>query len=331
MSVTTERTWVTDPARANVGAISAKGPWFLWYIVSQLLGVNTGGVTFTTGLWTCVGSSDHTTAALDGVNRWVSANLIPAVTGTAHSWIVLHNSTLGLYWLIDYISGSAGYYLCSMSISKSAFTGGTTLTAPTSTGSETQGSVQFVTNATSNDHVEMALADNGAFWVAGSKDTTSTFNCFMGVPSVAEIDPSDVGNGSLVLAYSDTAGQVMLSSALHLVTNTLATGIKLMRTFAGTASASGSIAWTYEAFSSGTDVSQAVAHDGISGKSTTGTIKIWDTIALGKRGRIQDWTWANALAAGAMDPSTFPTSPSDMMVIGGIQVPRVGSVAALYT
>jgi hypothetical protein len=84
--------------------------------------------------WTVDYSCDGTTAgtAGDAVNRWTDATKVIRSSGAvAHSWTVLKHATLGYWLLIDY-TGSADYNW-KLYISKSAFTGGTTTAAPTST------------------------------------------------------------------------------------------------------------------------------------------------------------------------------------------------------
>lgn len=112
---------------------------YLWMVKEGLLNTLAGGTAVGTrtgaSVWTVVGSSNGTTAALDGVDRWgatfTPANLVRAPTGNAHSWIVLQNSGLGVWLLLDYI-GSADTQ-CAFSYARNAFTGGSTTTAPTST------------------------------------------------------------------------------------------------------------------------------------------------------------------------------------------------------
>lgn len=82
----------------------------LYWVMKQLL---KGGATATgdiavpgrpAGIWTVYGSSDGVTAAMDGVDRWGDTfdatklvfNFVTNNT-TPHSWIILHNSALGLY------------------------------------------------------------------------------------------------------------------------------------------------------------------------------------------------------------------------------------------
>lgn len=77
-----------------------------------------------------LGSSNGTTAALDGFNRFTSAAAIVAAAG-AHSWIVLKWKS-GLQLCLDWNNASA--WLVSLTYSVAAgFTGGSTTARPTAT------------------------------------------------------------------------------------------------------------------------------------------------------------------------------------------------------
>lgn len=115
---TLQKTWIVE---ANVYA-TTNYQTFLLTIVNKLLSYG----------WTCDGSSNSSTGAMDGVNRWAStANIVRGdSSGTnPHSWIVLRNpkgrQLLLDYWGFDavdlrvYMSGTAG------------LAGGTNSVAPT--------------------------------------------------------------------------------------------------------------------------------------------------------------------------------------------------------
>ena len=114
---------------------------------NQLIGA--GGLTWTdgsgatitpAGAWTVVGSSDSSTAGLDGVDRWAAdSNLVWNAGGSAHSWIVLQqagiSTTFQMLIALD-VSSGAGTSL-SIVVSHNAFTGGSVTANPTATGSNT--------------------------------------------------------------------------------------------------------------------------------------------------------------------------------------------------
>jgi hypothetical protein len=83
----------------------------IWTLKASLKDEETSGTLAGTrhanSLWTCVGSSDGTTAALDGVDRWGTAvfdntKIVSANNNAPHSWIILQNTTLAYQLLIDF-------------------------------------------------------------------------------------------------------------------------------------------------------------------------------------------------------------------------------------
>ena len=102
----------------------------LWAFVHSLL-------TFGSVPWTCLGSSDGTTAAIDGVNRWVApSNLVWAASGTAHSWIILKQTGVGANFQVLISCSNNSFYFLNVTMSPSAgYTGGSTTLDPTATDS----------------------------------------------------------------------------------------------------------------------------------------------------------------------------------------------------
>lgn len=88
--------------------------------------------------WTCVGSSNGTgTGALDAVNRWASiANLVWAIAGSNHGWIVLKQSAIGasggIQICFDLVGSNAANVTFAIS-ANAGFTGGTATARPTAT------------------------------------------------------------------------------------------------------------------------------------------------------------------------------------------------------
>jgi hypothetical protein len=85
---------------------------------------------FTVEPWTVSGSSDGSSAALDGVDRITDSTKLILSTG-AHSWIVFYQATLGLYWCWDFSTNTS--YRVTMVSSLVGFTGGSTTARPTAT------------------------------------------------------------------------------------------------------------------------------------------------------------------------------------------------------
>lgn len=86
-------------------------------------------------LTTVVGSSNGTTAALDGVYRWVAdTDLVWAAAGTAHSWIVLEFTGMAQNFQLCIDLSNVTASSATVVVSWNAgFTGGTTLARPTAT------------------------------------------------------------------------------------------------------------------------------------------------------------------------------------------------------
>jgi hypothetical protein len=82
--------------------------------------------------WQVKGSSNGTTAAMDGSNRLLVAADIVAAAG-AHSWIVMRNPVTGIEFCIDWNSATGKYVSTRVFSANAGFTGGTTTARPTAT------------------------------------------------------------------------------------------------------------------------------------------------------------------------------------------------------
>src|SRR5579862_3466554 len=102
--------------------------------------INNVAIGSPTGAWTVAGSSDGVTGAMDAVDRWGStfnfAKYVSATSGSPHSWIVYKSPTSGFgpgcYMLVS-LSGTGGFNFINVRFSKSAPTGGSNTTDPTTT------------------------------------------------------------------------------------------------------------------------------------------------------------------------------------------------------
>jgi hypothetical protein len=154
------------------------------------------------GKWTCAGSSDSVTAAMDGTNRLLAnANWVRASAGTAHSWIVLKSPTTGfgpapVYILLDYSTGSND--TVAVAYSKLGFTGGSTTAAPTATDefaiglNSTPQSWQFNDGSAANHHFHAILSTIGDILVLSSKDASGYFWSAFYFTLLAETKTTDV-------------------------------------------------------------------------------------------------------------------------------------------
>jgi hypothetical protein len=212
---TFEKTWQLDQNRPYkpLGALrTLTGQYMIWYLKAFLKG-EIGGAT--SGLWTVEGSTDGTTAAMDGVDRWGatfdSTKIFFSVfaNGTKHSWIVLKSPSInGVNYrmLLTCRDGTTGATNAGILVyfSKGAFTGGTGTTDPTATDqwgpvstAGTQAMVwapyNFVPTAADTFRVHAGLATDGSFFYYSTIDGTmnNPHNLFIFSP-LADTDPSDL-------------------------------------------------------------------------------------------------------------------------------------------
>lgn len=166
----------------------------LWTMVHQLLGL-LGGLT--SGIWTVEGSSDGSTGGMDTVNRWwnggtflVTKMPYQSSGGQPLGWMVIKSpSALGPIYLLFArgagtalgFSGTVDSRIVYVWASRSAFTGGSATTRPTSAGEQalvfnspyysTNGygwRLTWDTSDTGNRNCHLTLASDGAFFWACS-------------------------------------------------------------------------------------------------------------------------------------------------------------------
>lgn len=123
-----QRDWKTFPNYAYTIAAQKD----VLYVIKSIL-TNTNSVSNTLAsdrIWTVVSSSNASTTSASDL--WTSTSaLTRAAAGTAHSWVVLQNATLGFYLILDFVG--AANYTCDAILSTDAPSGGTTLNRPTVT------------------------------------------------------------------------------------------------------------------------------------------------------------------------------------------------------
>jgi hypothetical protein len=208
-----EKTWQFDMSRALDNSSAANlAKNFLWYIKALLKGEIGGAAS---GLWTCIGSSDSSTAGMDNVDRWTNAfdptKLVRvAAAGSAHSWIVLQSPVAltggPVYLIIDYVS-NVGDTNCQMLLCYSAPTGGSVNARPTSTteslvtGGTTAGR-QMVENGTNAHRVHGILSTDGMFFILGSKNGSNLFSCGIVFQMLNEAKPGDTFPGVIYMEYN---------------------------------------------------------------------------------------------------------------------------------
>lgn len=179
-----ELTWQFDANRSYTPVSAADlTKYQIWYLASFLLGY-IGGATL--GLWTCMGSSDGVTGAMDATFRWgtpgtYDGTKIVQVTATpassAHSWIVLRSPVMPdggyCYILIDAYSltNPNGYGIFTARTPWLAASTGTfqPINAGMSPATTTAAGVQTNDATTTARFFNGCLATNGNFIVFDAK------------------------------------------------------------------------------------------------------------------------------------------------------------------
>ena len=217
---------------ANSATEALKQQFVFWSLKQHLINAHTSdgtlyGTRSPNSVWTVVGSSDGTTAALDGVDRWTTT-FTPSklVRGTsARSWIVLQNSTSGIQMCIDlYWTGGAGAHgRVVYTRSSFPFTGGNTSTRPTAaSGNEWQmganrGTAPDSTTQGSNLVIDSSLNQNFYTHFSCAEDATFHFEVsragsgyccgFTALWRTTGADASDIRNWySISDSIADTRG-----------------------------------------------------------------------------------------------------------------------------
>jgi hypothetical protein len=156
------RNWQTF-ANSSIAITAQKD--VLYWLKSVLTNTNSAGNTLPSArVWTVVSSSNASTTS--NSDLWTSTSaLTRAAAGTAHSWIVLQNTTLGVYMIIDYV-GTLNY-AADVIVSTDAPTGGTTLNRPTATNtfSFTGWNFDRPTLTAETRYVSMTADETGGFWL----------------------------------------------------------------------------------------------------------------------------------------------------------------------
>ena len=156
------RNWQTFP-NSSIAITAQKD--ILYWLKSVLTNTNSASNTLPADrVWTVISSSNATTTSASDL--WTATSAITrAAAGVAHSWIVLRNTTLGVYIILDYV-GSLNY-ACDVIVSTDAPTGGTTLNRPTAsnTFSFTAWNFDRPTLTAETRYVSMTADEYGGFWI----------------------------------------------------------------------------------------------------------------------------------------------------------------------
>lgn len=200
------------PFQANGSQLLlAQSLWFSLkeHMKNTLAGGTLAGTRHANSVWTMRYSCDGTTAgtAGDGVDRWLAhTNLIWANSGTAHSWCVLRNATLGIEVCIDCVTVSTTTLSLTATEVAQPFTGGSTTVRPDSVGytfccgntSTTPASCQFTAMSdvsTGNQNwTHYTTADDGCFFFSSSRTGLTLFPTFVALQKTTGNHVTDTRN-----------------------------------------------------------------------------------------------------------------------------------------
>lgn len=186
-----------------------------WILVETLLGNVTTGTVGPEGArpsgsyWTCEGSGNGTTGAMDAVDRWWNggtfsgALLVQAANGSAHSWMVLKSPVaMGpVYFCLDL--NSATTTTAGFIFSRSAFTGGSNTTRPTASNEWAMGINTAPTSTTSiifqadntlasTFKAHFSCMSTGEFHFALARTTTGIFHTYMFALNAVDLKSGDI-------------------------------------------------------------------------------------------------------------------------------------------
>lgn len=307
---------------------------WLWMLAAHLLGNvatgTTGGTRPAGSLWTCEGSSDGVTAGLDAVNRWLTAfdatKLVQAANGVAHSWIVLKSPTAaGPIWLCIDLN-SATTTIAGFTFSRTAFTGGTNLTRPTTTegwhpllpGTAPIATTQITyindtTAAAQNTH--FTVNANGEWVYCTSRTATGVFHTFFSMHNAVEAHTGDLAKTWTGFQTTASTGRGAGVYTSGLAAAAGFTGRRSNNTAAG--ASSGIIQWNF----GGVVFFDTALADAVTGNWNAYPLLLASAEGVGfngDRGRIPDLWCMGAPPVGG----SFPNSGAPVQhVVGSTLVP----------
>lgn len=205
----------------------------IWLLKQILInGTITGGSVGTharnsNSNWTVLGSSDGTTASVsDAVDRWTDyTKVVCAASGSAHSWILLHNVTLGYDLLIDANNNVSNLRIAATKTSDAVFTGGSTTVGPTSTSefdartasTGTTANAAFLGDTTTGgtNYAHFQTDDSGHWFYVVSRSGTGLFSTQAGLLQTVNNAVSDTRNTLLWMDGSNSGRGVPSTAAMQ--------------------------------------------------------------------------------------------------------------------
>jgi hypothetical protein len=181
-------------------------------------------------VWTVRGSGNGVTSGLDAVDRWSSlTDVVAAAPGTAHSWIVLENLTLG-YQLCLAANSASPSGCVAFAKNNVPFSGGSNTARPlagaedfvlgsatltSATGTTTPLTVETTLGLTMYSH--FSCATDGQFTFFVSRAGSNQYGLFCDLRKTVDVDVADTRNlfGCLIAsaATRGAPGYTALTSA----------------------------------------------------------------------------------------------------------------------
>lgn len=281
---------------------------------------------FSANPWTCSGSSNSSTAGMDGSDRWTTdADITKAASASPHSWIVLRQTGIATNYEVCLDMNTASPAGMSIVVSPSAgFTGGTTSARPTATDEISLITTStWTTTTTFQSFIIHAMQSTDGqctriqVWRAGNHQPT--FWIFD--------KPQNVVTGWTNPSISLATAQQTSGLASDQGTNLEAKNLKGRGTVTFSLQMTGEYA---KSFSPGV---QVLAGARYVGSMTNAFDNIWpffpigiaaeDSVHQGRHGNIFDLWWK---PLGIGDGDTFPSSTTNrqFVALGGLMFPWTG-------
>lgn len=325
----TELTWQQDHNRApsDQTTIALQMKSLAWYIKAFLKG-EIGGAT--TGLWTCINSSDGSGSAPNNTDLWGasfnSAKLVRNTAGSNHSWILLRNATLGFDFCIDL--SSAQDYQLNFAFSKNQMTGGSATARPAHANEWTYANQQIEAASITAGKFHAIMSTSGDFHIKISTDGSGLFTAAISFFSLQNTHADEACNGFSYVDYLSNGTGVWGSALINATGSTKCKG----RNFDNSAAVTwltpipntGSGASIFAATQMGT--TDATPDGAVNSSSDFPCILFVDTASHKSiRGRIPDIFLApESSAVGLSEPASGP--PYVTTVVGDTWHPYNASV-----
>lgn len=216
------------PDTSTAALVSKSAIWNIKAaLCDQSVSGSTGGTRNANSIWTVVSSSDSVTANATDLwgSTFNSAKIVQNNNGSAHSWCLLKNVTLGYQLLLDCNSSTtANFRFAAADLSSSLFTGGTTTSGPTAVYEFQPATVSptaatnyaFISDATTGgaNYLHMTVDDTGQFHILLSRSSNAKFTSYLSMVKTINNYPTDARNCFLLATASNgTRGTPSIGTA----------------------------------------------------------------------------------------------------------------------